>query len=144
MCALTARLEERALEPALAHWLDEVFPAGGAWFGEVEALCHEGVRDGWLCAREQGGIRFGRPIKPGPESHGFSIDVVEMADLVGPHHAHPKGEIDMVMPIDPDARFDGMGRGWKVYPPASAHHPTVTRGKALVLYLLPDGAIAFS
>ncbi len=142
--AITAQIEGRALDPALADWLDEAFAADGAWFNEVEALCHDGVRDGWLCARELGGIRFGRPIKPGPESHDFSVDVVEMADLIGPHHAHPNGEIDMVMPIDPEARFDGVARGWTVYQPGSAHHPTVAGGKALVLYLLPDGAITFS
>ena len=74
----------------------------------------------------------------------MSIDVVEMDDVVGPHHAHPNGEIDLVMPLDEEARFDGVGAGWKVYPAGSAHHPTVTGGKALVLYLLPDGAIEFT
>jgi uncharacterized protein DUF4863 len=31
-----------------------------------------------------------------------------------------------------------------VYEPGSAHRPRVTDGKALVLYLLPQGAIEFS
>ena len=93
---------------------------------------------------KHGGIKFGRPIKPGPESHEFSVDVVEMGDIVGPHHAHPNGEIDMVMPIDSNAQFDGAARGWKVYGAGSTHHPTVSGGKALVLYLLPGGAIQFT
>ena len=38
--------------------------------------------------------------------HGFSVDVVDMDNVVGPHHAHPNGEIDLVMPMDADARFD--------------------------------------
>ena len=67
-----------------------------------------------------------------------------MNDVRGPRHKHPKGEIDMVMPIDSDARFDGHGRGWCVYPPDSEHYPTVTGGAALVLYLLPDGEIEFT
>ncbi|WP_414707995.1 DUF4863 family protein [Rhizorhapis sp.] len=48
------------------------------------------------------------------------------------------------MPIDAAAQFDGRGAGWKVYRPGSAHHPTVSGGKALVLYLLPEGAIEFT
>ncbi|MEX2322047.1 MAG: DUF4863 family protein, partial [Saccharospirillum sp.] len=64
--------------------------------------------------------------------------------VAGPHHRHPNGEVDMVIPLDPDARFDGTPAGWKVYAPHSAHSPTVTGGKAIVLYFLPDGAIEFS
>jgi hypothetical protein len=89
-------------------------------------------------------VRFGRPIKPGPASHGFSVDVVEMNDVVGPHHRHPNGEIDLVMPRDAGASFDGVRRGWLVYDPGSSHFPTVTGGRALVLYLLPGGAIEFT
>ena len=39
---------------------------------------------------------------------------------------------------------DGHGEGWLVYGAASAHHPTVTGGRAMVLYLLPGGAIEFT
>ena len=66
-----------------------------------------------------------------------------MDNVIGPHHAHPNGEIDLTMPIDRDARFDGSGPGWLVYPCGSAHRPTVSNGRALVLYLLPDGRIDF-
>ena len=48
------------------------------------------------------------------------------------------------MPLEGDARFDGHGAGWCVYGPGSAHTPTVTGGRALVLYLLPEGQIEFS
>ena len=97
-----------------------------------------------MCQHEGGGIRYGRVIKPSPATHGYSVDVVEMADVVGPHHSHPNGEIDLVMPLQGDARFDGQPAGWKVYGPGSAHKPTVTGGRALVLYLLPEGAIQFT
>jgi hypothetical protein len=70
--------------------------------------------------------------------------VVRMENIVGPHHRHPDGEIDMVMPITEGARFDGTPRGWKVYGPDSAHKPTVTEGAAYVLYLLPGGKIEFT
>lgn len=49
----------------------------------------------------------------------------------------------MAMPIDPRLAlkaWDAVGR----YPSASAHQPTVAGGKALVLCLLPDGAVVFS
>ena len=67
-----------------------------------------------------------------------------MADVVGPHHSHPKGEVDLVMPVSVDAKFDGNGKGWVVYGPGTAHKPTVTGGGAIVLYLLPDGEIEFT
>ena len=66
-----------------------------------------------------------------------------MKDVIGPSHAHPNGEIDMVMPLSEGAKFDGRGAGWLVYPAGSRHAPTVTSGSALVLYLLPEGAIDF-
>jgi hypothetical protein len=72
------------------------------------------------------------------------VDVVDMTDVAGPHHTHPLGEIDLIMPIDAEARFDGQGAGWLVCPPGSAHPPTVTGGRALVLYLLPEGRIEFT
>ena len=68
----------------------------------------------------------------------------DMRDIAGPQHAHPNGEIDLIMPIDDTARFDGRAAGWLVYPAGSAHRPTVSAGRALVLYLLPQGRIDFS
>jgi hypothetical protein len=102
------------------------------------------VAQGWLCDREGGGQRYGRIFKPAPELQGFSVDVVDMSDIAGPHHSHPLGEIDLIMPIDASARFDDHAAGWLVCPPGSAHHPTVTQGRALVLYLLPQGRIDFT
>ena len=113
-------------------------------FKAIQAACAAGAAAGWICKLEHGGIRYGRVAKPGPELHGFSIDVVDMADVVGPHHSHPKGEIDLIMPLGGAAEFDGHGAGWLVYGPGSAHKPTVTGGRAYVLYLLPEGAIAFT
>ena len=48
------------------------------------------------------------------------------------------------MPLTPGAKFDGHGAGRLVYGPDSAHSPTVSEGKALVLYLLPGSAIEFT
>ena len=102
------------------------------------------MAEGWLCEREGGGIRYGRIFKPAPELNGFSVDVVDMRDIAGPHHSHPNGEIDLVMPLEGEATFDGRPAGWVVMPPGSAHRPTVAGGRALVLYLLPEGRIDFT
>lgn len=144
IATVTGTIEGRPLDHALENFLNADFPPEGNVVYDLQTLCRQGVKEGWLCAREAGGIKFGRPVKPGPATHGFSVDVVEMNDIVGPHHSHPNGEIDLVMPHDEGAAFDGVTAGWKVYPPGSAHRPTVTGGKAIVLYLLPEGAIEFT
>lgn len=144
VAVVTATIGNRPLDAALAIALESEFPANGEWFVETTALCHRGVTEGWLCGREVGGIKFGRAVPAGNDTHGFSVDVVEMYDVVGPHHAHPNGEIDLVIPLDEAAEFDGKGAGWIVYAPGSAHRPTVAKGRALVLYLLPGGAIEFT
>jgi len=141
---ITGRLVDKPADTALRTFLEDEFPSEGALFTELQTLCRQGVVEGWLCTREADGIKFGRVIKPNSDSNGFSVDVVDMHDVVGPHHVHPKGEIDMVMPFDAEARFDGAGKGWTVYGPGSAHKPTVTGGRALILYLLPGGEIAFT
>jgi hypothetical protein len=141
---ITGRIAGQPLDDGLQTWLNENFPPGGEAFDDLAELCRQGIEEGWLCDREQGGVRFGRIIRPGPETNNFSVDVVEMTDLQGPYHGHPNGEIDMIIPESTDARFDGQGQGWLVYEADSEHYPTVSAGTAIVLYLLPDGAIDFT
>ena len=141
---VTGAIAGLPVEPKLAGTLEAQFPPGGDTFERLKSLCRQGIAEGWLCQREAGGIRYGRPVKAGPETAGYSVDVVLMDSLAGPHHAHPNGEIDMIMPETEGARFDGKGEGWLVYGPGSAHHPTVSGGRAIVLYLLPQGAIEFT
>jgi hypothetical protein len=83
-------------------------------------------------------------LQPADDLRRFSVDVVDMVNVVAPHHVHPHGEIDLVMPLERDPRFDGRGAGWVVYGRKSAHAPAVTGGRALVLYLLPEGKIEFT
>lgn len=137
-------IADKPVDGALAAFLNTTYPADGALFKSVEILCREGEAGGWICGREHGGIKFGRIVKPGGSAGKFSIDVVRMKDIKGPHHVHPNGEIGMIMPIEGDAKFDGAPRGWYVDPPGSDHWPTVAGGDAYVLYLLPDGAIQFT
>jgi len=144
IAALTLRIAGRPLDAALDAWLNAECGPESAVYRELHASCQAGVAEGWLCQREGGGIRYGRIFKPADDLHGFSVDVVDMADIAGPHHVHPEGEIDLVMPVEGEARFDGRPAGWLVMPPGSAHRPTVSQGRALVLYLLPNGRIDFT
>ena len=145
VAALTAQIADRPLDAALDAWLNAEHGAGSATYAQLKASCEEGVAQGWLCEREGGGIRYGRVFKAEDALHRFSVDVVDMQDIAGPHHVHPNGEIDLIMPLaDSRAAFDGRPAGWCVYPPGSAHPPTVSDGRALVLYLLPEGRIEFT
>ena len=144
LAPITDAIAGRPLDADLEAWLNAEHGAGSASHARLAEVCRAGVAEGWLAQREGGGIRYGRVFKPAPELGDFSVDVVEMADIAGPHHAHPHGEIDCVMPLDAGARFDGRGAGWLVLPAGSAHHPTVSGGRALVLYLLPQGRIDFT
>jgi|TARA_R100001244_G_scaffold20643_2_gene21411 hypothetical protein len=141
---VTSAIAGKPLEDSLEAELNSQFPVGGDWFTVATSLCHQGITEGWLCEREAGGIKYGRPVHAGDETHRFSVDVVEMESLAGPHHTHTNGEIDLIMPIDETAEFDGKGAGWMVYPPKTSHSPTVSGGKAIILYLLPEGAIDFT
>ncbi|HXY21947.1 MAG TPA: DUF4863 family protein [Burkholderiaceae bacterium] len=141
---LTEQLSGRALDAELDAWLNSQYGPASPIYARLKSACEAGVAEGWLCNREGGGIRYGRIFKPAPDLHGFSVDVVDMQNIAGPHHSHPNGEIDLIMPIEGNARFDGRPAGWLVCSPGSAHWPTVSDGRALVLYLLPDGRIDFT
>ncbi len=141
---LAEAIGDRPLDGALADHLNASFPADGERFAELKRLCAAGEREGWLMAREAGGIKYGRAVKPGAEAGAFSVDVVRMKDVKGPHHVHPNGEIGAVMALEGAPKFDAFPEGWYVYGPGTDHHPTVTGGDAYVLYLLPQGAIEFT
>jgi hypothetical protein len=141
--SLTAWLAGRSLNSELSAELNSAFPPASALFRDLADACKAGLEGGWLGNRGEPPLRYGRVIKPSPATNGFSIDVVLMSDVAGPEHVHPNGEVDMVIPLDSTARFDGHGAGWVVFTPGSVHAPTVTGGSAIVLYALPDGAIVF-
>ena len=141
---ITLFAQGRALDAVLQRDLNLKFPPHGDVFRRIEEACHAGIAAGWMCREGDAKRRFGRIFEPGEPTHGFSVDVVDITDLVGNHHRHPTGEIDLIMPVTPEARFDGNGAGWLVYAPDTGHRPTVTAGRALVLYLLPQGRIEWT
>ena len=141
---ITEEIASIPLDASLESHLNAEHGPGSHLYELIFDACKLGVRDGWLCNRDAGGIRYGRVLKAADATHGFSVDVVDMEDIAGPHHVHPNGEIDLIMPLTPGACFDTQPAGWCVYGTGSAHRPTVTQGRALVLYLLPQGAITFT
>ncbi len=138
------KIAGKPVDDNLATELNRRFPHGSDVYEAIETGCHEAISDGWMCSEGAEGRRFGRVIEASEETAMLSVDVVDLKDIVGPHHRHPTGEICMVMPVTAGALFDGKGRGWCVYEPGSDHRPTVTNGEALVLYMLPEGSIEFT
>lgn len=124
-------------DPNAAQLLDEQAPVDGDLVRGIVDDALAGASDGWLLPKEQGGIRFGRVAK---DVDGFSVDAVQMASP-GPGHRHPRGEINLLIPLEGTPEFDGHAPGWVVYPSGSAHVPTVSGGSMLILYFLPGGEI---
>jgi len=141
---VTNQIAGKPVDDDLASELNRQFPPGSDVYEAIETACHQAISDGWMCSEGSEGRRFGRVIEASAETAMLSVDVVDLKDIVGPHHRHPRGEICMVMPVTAEALFDGKGCGWCVYEPGSDHRPTVTNGEALVLYMLPDGCIEFT
>lgn len=128
-------------QPDLAQRsLTERFPVDGPELRAVGALVREGVQAGWLCDRENAGVRFSRVKKSSGAE--LSVDAVHMSGP-GPGHVHPQGEVDLCFVVEGAPRFDGRAPGWTVYPPGSWHVPTVEGGVMDILYFLPGGAITF-
>ena len=127
-----------AARAELARRVDPAGPSAQALARELVAL-HE---QGRIAANGELPVRWGRVAKASPDSLGFSIDVVVM-NGPGPLHRHPCGEINFAVAMEGDPRFDGQPAGWIVFPPDSQHVPTVSGGKMLIVYLLPEGRIEF-
>jgi hypothetical protein len=122
--------------------LTRAFPLDGAVLRGVRAAMEAGVAAGTLCQRGAPPVQWSRVFKAAPETRDFSADAVLMS-APGPRHVHPNGEVDLCFALDGAPTFDGNPPGWTVYPPGSAHVPTVSGGTMLILYLLPGGAIEF-
>lgn len=128
-----AAAAERALEAALPF----------AGLADVGALLFAARDEGWLTPkRATADLTFGRLAKASPETHGLSIDVVDMGGA-GAEHVHPNGEVSLCFAESGDPRFVGRPAGWVVVPPGSRHVPEVTGGRMLITYFLPGGAITF-
>jgi hypothetical protein len=120
----------------LARRLDPASSRARALNAELQQL----LADGRIAERGELPVKWGRVAKAGPETDGFSIDVVLM-NGAGPRHRHPNGEINYCVALDGAPRFEGEPPGWVVLRPDSTHVPTVEGGTMLIVYLLPQGAV---
>ena len=124
--------------------LEREFPSSGSEMLIVAEELRSGIAAGWACNRGPEEARFSRLAKPGPETHGFSIDAVSMIGKAI-DHTHPLGEVTIGFPADPkaasDCQFEGRKPGWVFLPPKSRHVPTVTSDRMNLIYFLPEGAV---
>jgi hypothetical protein len=119
--------------------LSSEFGAESAVCKRLIALGELGLKEGWLCDKGGEGSRFSRVAKP-EKGQGFSIDAV-LLSASGPWHKHLKGEVNFCIALEGTPRFCGQEPGWAVFSPGSEHVPSVSGGKMLIFYLLPDGAV---
>ncbi|MDX2946223.1 MULTISPECIES: DUF4863 family protein [Streptomyces] len=65
----------------------------------------------------------------------------------GQYHAHPYGELNLVVPVDPGATLVGpsgrQGPGWTASAPGSHHYPEVRGGALIALFYLSAGRILY-
>ncbi len=109
---------------------------------DVIADLREARDAGWLTPkRATDTLTFGRLAKPAAAG-GFAIDVVDMQGE-GAVHTHTLGEVNLCIAESGDPRFDGQVEGWVVNAPGSRHIPTVTGGRMLIVYWLPNGAVVW-
>lgn len=124
---------------AVEEALQAKFPEGCALLADLAKLGKAGLTEGWLCTKEAGGTRFSRVAKP-EAAQGFSVDAVLLSGE-GPWHKHTKGEVNCLISLEGKPKFCGMSPPWAAFEPGSQHVPSVTGGKMLIFYMLPEGAV---
>jgi hypothetical protein len=120
--------------------LERTFPTDGPAAARLRQALSAAVADGTICDRGDEALKFSRLSKPDKNPQQLSVDVVWMTGQ-GPRHRHVNGELNLCFAVDGEPRFDGHREGWVVFPPGSAHVPTVTGGRMLIAYFLPGGAM---
>lgn len=130
----------------LEAWLNAQYPPGSALYDELASLIVQGKAEGWACRDEIYGPDYKRCQIQAPQEDmfDFSIESVYMRDTIGREHEHPRGEVNMIVPLDPGARVGEVHAGWTCPAPTSQHYPEVRGGAAIFLYYLPGGEIRFT
>jgi len=145
-------VKNRTAGGELEAWLNENYGPGTPLFEDLSRMITEGVRDGWAANIEVDGpnYRRSRLADPCDVLNYFSITAVYMnsADPYrGEYHQHPYGELNLVVPLDPEARLAGpngwSGPGWTAPGPGSHHYPEVKGGALIALFYLPAGRISY-
>jgi hypothetical protein len=144
----------------LEHWLNKNYGPGTALYDELAKLIRIGVEEGWAANAEVSGphYRRSRLVEPSEATDYFSITAVYMDSMApgvddtakvlrGDYHAHPYGELNMVVPMTPGAELAGplgwQGAGWTCPAPGSHHYPEARGGAVIALFFLPAGRISY-
>lgn len=142
------------------RWLNATHGPGSEVYERLATLVKTGVRDGWAAEVEVDGphYRRSRLTEPSADTHWFSITAVYMDStgntqgnpgnsLRGQYHAHPYGELNLVVPLTPGAALAGPNgwceAGWTAPGPGSHHYPEARGGAVIALFFLPAGRIAY-
>ena len=145
-------IKNRTAGIELETWLNTTYGPGTALYDDLARMITEGVRDGWAAITELDGPRYRRSRLAGPSEllNYFSITAVYMNSVEpyrGQYHQHPYGELNMVVPLDPEAKLMGprgwSGAGWTSPDPGSHHYPEVKGGALIALFYLPAGRISY-
>jgi 2-hydroxylaminobenzoate mutase len=145
-CEFLAFVGDQPLGPELESRLNDHYGPHTERYATLLTLLHEGIDEGWACYSEITGpdYRRGRIAEASPQTRGFTIESGRLRNVLGNYHRHPRGEINMIGPVDATGQFCGHGAGWKVFPPDSRHFPTVTGGTVTMLFFLPGGEIEYT
>lgn len=142
------------------QWLNKKYGPGSDLYERLAYLIKAGIEEGWAANIEIDGQRYRRSriCEPSAETNHFSITAVFMdsgskdpsrAEEVyrGQYHAHPYGEINMVVPLNEGAQLMGpngwCGSGWTAPAPGSHHYPEAKGGSLIALFYLPAGRISY-
>ncbi|MFM0391904.1 4-hydroxylaminobenzoate lyase [Paraburkholderia phytofirmans] len=144
----------------LEQWLNTKHSAESELYKELARLITLGVQDGWAADTEVAGPRYRRSriCAPCEETFFFSSTAVLLdstqntqknpeGSFRAGYHAHPYGEINLVVPLNEGAALAGPNgwcySGWTAPEPGSRHFSEVKGGAVISLTFLPAGRIAF-
>jgi|GEM_PF-82963 len=142
------------------RWLNQACGPHSELYRTLAQLVTQGVRDGWAANVALDGpiYRRSRIAEPSERTRYFSITAVYMdsrgntqghpgGTYRGQYHAHPYGELNMVVPLNPGAALNGPNgwceAGWTAPAPGSHHYPEARGGAVIALFFLPAGRIAY-
>lgn len=136
---------DKSLDQELELQLNDRYGASTYRFNVLLTLLRTGIVEGWACYNEITGpdYRRGRIAEASDATHGFTVESGKLRNVLGNYHRHPKGEINMIGPVDATGQFCGHGAGWRVFAPDSSHYPTVSGGTVTLLFFLPGGLIEY-
>ncbi|MFI5612660.1 DUF4863 family protein [Amycolatopsis sp. NPDC051903] len=145
-------VKNRTAGGELEAWLNDKYGPGSELYQDLARMITDGVEQGWAANIEVEGKKYRRSriADPADVLNYFSITAVYMDSIEpfrGQYHQHPYGELNLVVPLDPDAKLMGpngwQGKGWTAPGPGSHHYPEVKDGALIALFYLPAGRISY-